>query len=70
MAANEGYSPGNVHFSVRSARPNENLLARLWDLREVVGEPELGQGHAQATGGILPADRFRTLLDALGFSPA
>lgn len=68
VAANDGYTPGNVHFSVRTRRTGEDLLARLRGHREAVGAPELGQGHAQATGGVLPAAAFDRLLSALGFS--
>lgn len=67
VAANEGYTPGNVHFSVRTRRPDENLLERLRAFRETVGAPELGQGHAEATGGVLPVAQFELLLRALGF---
>jgi len=70
LAANVGYTPGNVHFSVRTKRPGENLLERLRAFRDEVGEPELGQGHAAATGGVLPIARFERLLGALGFDPA
>lgn len=67
LSANEGYTPGNVHFSVRTRRPGENLLERLRAFREVVSAPELGQGHAEATGGVLPHAQFARLLEALGF---
>lgn len=67
LAANEGYTPGNVHFSVRTRRPEENLLERLRVHRETVGSPELGQGHQQATGGQLPVKQFETLCASLGF---
>jgi single-stranded-DNA-specific exonuclease len=69
VAANIGYTPGNVHFSVRTRRPNENLLDRLRAFREVTGAPELGQGHKEATGGVLPIASFQKLLAALGFDP-
>lgn len=67
MAANESYTPGNVHFSVRTRRPGENLLHRLRAFRGVVDAPELGQGHAEATGGVLTIAQFEKLLNALGF---
>lgn len=67
MAANEGYTPGNVHFSLRTRRPGENLLERLRAYRDALGLPELGQGHAQATGAILPKAQFERLLEAIGF---
>lgn len=70
MAANEGYSPGKVHFSVRTRRAGENLLERLRAFREATGSAELGQGHAQATGGIVSREQFERLLEAIGFEQA
>lgn len=70
LAANVGYTPGNVHFSARTKRRGENLLERLGAFRETVGAPELGQGHAEATGGVLPVPAFERLLTAIGFDPA
>jgi single-stranded DNA-specific DHH superfamily exonuclease len=67
ISANEGYTPGNVHFSVRTRRPGENLLLRLRAFREELGMPELGQGHAEATGGVLPIETFERLLGLMGF---
>ncbi len=67
MAANEGYTPGRVHFSVRTRRPGENLLDRLRAFRNATGADELGQGHAQATGGIVSREQFERLLAAIGF---
>ena len=67
LAANEGYTPGNVHFSVRTRRANENLLERLRAFRAVTNAPELGQGHRQATGGVLSRAQFEKLLEAIGF---
>ncbi|MBC8104076.1 MAG: phosphoesterase [Cytophagales bacterium] len=67
LAANDGYTPGNVHFSVRTRRPDENLLTRLRAFRADLGVPELGQGHAEATGGVLPVATFEKLLGLLGF---
>jgi single-stranded-DNA-specific exonuclease len=68
LAANDGYTPGNVHFSMRTRRPGEDLLERLRAFRGVVGAPELGQGHREATGGVLPVAQFETLLRAIGFA--
>ena len=70
LAANVEYTPGNIHFSVRTRRPGENLLDRLRAFRDAVDAPELGQGHAQATGGVLDRSRFVKLLAALGFDAA
>jgi single-stranded-DNA-specific exonuclease len=70
VAANEGYTPGNVHFSVRTRRPADDLLTRLRALRAATGAAELGQGHAQATGGVLTHAQFGTMLRELGFADA
>jgi single-stranded-DNA-specific exonuclease len=67
IAANDGYTPGNVHFSIRTRRREENLLERLRAYRSDLGVPELGQGHAEATGGVLPTAVFERLLTLLGF---
>ncbi len=69
MGANDGYTPGNVHFSIRTRRKGENLLERLRAYRDITGADELGQGHKEATGGVLTTDAFETLLAALGFPP-
>ena len=67
IGANDGYTPGNVHFSIRTRRPDENLLHRLRAFRDELGAPELGQGHAEATGGVLPTESFERLLKLMGF---
>ena len=69
LAANENYTPGNVHFSIRTRRPDENLLDRLRAYREVLDVPDLGQGHKEATGGVLPIAQFEKLLQEIGFPP-
>ncbi len=69
LAANADYTLGNVHFSVRTRRPNENLLNRLRAFRDAANAPEMGQGHKEATGGVLPIASFQKLLAALGFDP-
>ena len=68
LVANDGYTPGNVHFSIRTRRPDENLLTRLRAFREVIDRPDLGQGHKEATGGILPVAIFEKLIAAIGFT--
>lgn len=68
LAANEGYTPGNVHFSVRTKRADLNLLDRLRALRDVLGEAEFGQGHARATGGVLTQEQFARFLQEIGFA--
>jgi single-stranded DNA-specific DHH superfamily exonuclease len=66
IVANDGYIDGRVNFSMRSAS-NINLLdfLRAIDLGE--GEGSFGRGHDQATGGSLPPDRWKLLLQKLGF---
>ena len=66
IVANDGYIPGRVNFSMRSAS-GINLLdfLRAIDLGE--GEGSWARGHDQATGGSLPLDRFALLLSKLGF---
>jgi single-stranded-DNA-specific exonuclease len=65
LAANDGYLPGRVNFSMRT-RSTTNLLAflRALPLGEVEGE--FANGHPQATGGSLPPADFARLLHALG----
>lgn len=70
LAANDNYTPGNVHFSVRTRRVGENLLERLRAFRDVLDVPDLGQGHKEATGGVLPIAQFERLLREIGFPPA
>lgn len=68
MVANDGYLPGRVNFSMRTAT-STNLLdfLRAIDLGE--GEGSYARGHDQATGGTLPVQRFEALLAKLGFAP-
>jgi single-stranded-DNA-specific exonuclease len=67
IVANDGYIPGRVNFSMRSAS-GVNLLdfLRAIDLGE--GEGSWARGHDQATGGSLPVERFELLLRKLGFA--
>ena len=66
IVANEGYLPGRVNFSTRTAS-GLNLIdfLRAIDLGE--GEGEYARGHDQATGGRLPIARWNLLLKKLGF---
>jgi hypothetical protein len=66
IVSNDGYVPGRVHFSMRTAS-DVNLLdfLRAIDLGE--GEGSYARGHDQATGGSLPPERFELLLTKLGF---
>jgi single-stranded-DNA-specific exonuclease len=63
LAANDGYVPGMVNFSVRGGEGS--LPARMRAaLPEAVGE--FAHGHERATGGSLPPAAFERLLRALG----
>lgn len=68
LAANHGYLPGVVAFSMRTARTDLSLptLLRAVDLGPDAG-PAYGNGHDQASGGHLPPAAFERLLEALGF---
>jgi single-stranded-DNA-specific exonuclease len=67
IAANDGYLPGVVAFSARTARADLNVpqLLQAVDLGPLNGT--FGHGHAAASGGHLPPDAFAQLLVALGF---
>lgn len=69
IAANYGYTPGRVHFSVRTVG-DENLIDALLE----VGAPEdeeaeFAYGHGVATGGVVSFDGFGEFLSKLGFPP-
>ena len=66
LAANDGYVPERVNFSVRGG--NGNLLELL---REALPEAngEYAHGHEHATGGSLAPDEFALLLGRLGLQP-
>lgn len=66
IVANDGYLPGRVNFSMRTAS-DVNLLdfLRAIDLGE--GEGSYAHGHDRATGGSLPPARWELLLAKLGF---
>lgn len=69
IAANDGYLPGRVNFSARSARGVSVLdFLRAVPLSE--GEGNFGNGHDQASGGSLPFARWNELLGHLGFAPS
>ena len=64
LAANDGYLPGRVAFSLRGG--TGDLRALLRDaLPDVRGE--FAHGHARATGGTLAGEDFERLLDAPAF---
>ena len=68
IVANDGYLPGRVNFSARSAE-GVNLLEFLRGIDLGEGEGSYARGHEQATGGSLPIERWNLLLEKLGFIP-
>lgn len=64
IAANWGYLPGRVSFSMRT-ESGKDLLVLLKKYRKE-GE-EIGFGHSKATGGIVKEEVFRDFLKRLGF---
>ncbi|MBN9392197.1 MAG: hypothetical protein J0I20_29440 [Chloroflexi bacterium] len=68
MAANGGFLPGKVSFSMRT-----NLDVNLLDFLAKHGEKlegvenEYGHGHDKATGGTLSNENFARLLESMGF---
>jgi len=66
MVANEGYIPGRVNFSVRTAS-GINVLDFLNSVDLSPGEESYGHGHDSASGGSLPVERWNELLASLGF---
>lgn len=69
ICANTGYMKDRVNFSARSAKGLSVLdFLKSFELSE--GEGSFGHGHDQASGGILPPDRWRELLGKMGFETA
>lgn len=66
IVANEGYIPGRVNFSVRTAS-GINVLDFLNSVDLSPGEGSYGKGHDSASGGSLPVERWNELLSSLGF---
>jgi len=66
LAANEGYLPGRVNFSVRGGTGDLRRLL-LEALPEADGE--FAHGHDRATGGSLDPRQFELLLERLGLRP-
>ncbi|MHB1002161.1 MAG: DHH family phosphoesterase [Armatimonadota bacterium] len=68
IAANYGYTRGNVHFSVRTAL-DVNLIDALKSAHSPEQDCEFAHGHPQATGGIMTCAQFANFLNSLGFPP-
>lgn len=68
ICANDGYMPNRINFSARSAK-GQSVLDLLKSIELSPGEGHFGHGHDQASGGSLPPERWRELLEKLGFVP-
>jgi len=68
IAANTGYRPGWVHFSVRSAT-GANLIDFLRENAPPSADESYGGGHEQASGGALPVETWNAFVEGLGFGP-
>ena len=66
ICANTGYMENRVNFSARSAK-GLSVLDFLKSFELSDGEGSFGHGHDQASGGILPPERWRELLEKMGF---
>ncbi len=67
LAANTGYLPDRINFSMRTGT-SEDLIALL-RRHAPADAPEFAHGHVQATGGSLRPEQFQRLLQSLGFAP-
>ncbi|MEF2278469.1 hypothetical protein V3W47_09150 [Deinococcus sp. YIM 134068] len=67
LAANTGYLPNTVAFSMRTARADLNLPQLLQGVDVGEAGDSYGHGHDQASGGQLSPEAFRRLLRGLGF---
>lgn len=67
IAANTGYLPDRVAFSVRTAREDLDLTEELRATGVTDAAGRFARGHARASGGHLTPRDFDRLLAALGF---
>lgn len=66
IVSNDGYLPGRVNFSMRTAS-EVNLLDMLGGIDLGREEGSYGRGHDKATGGSVTREQWRRLLLQLGF---
>jgi single-stranded-DNA-specific exonuclease len=67
IAANTGYMPGKVNFAARTSAAGVSVLDFLRGIKIDAKEGSYGQGHDQASGGVLPVEAWNELLEKLGF---
>jgi single-stranded-DNA-specific exonuclease len=69
IAANEGFMPGKINFAARTSVEGLSVLDFLRQFKlQNVGTGSYGQGHDQASGGVLPVEAWNELLGKMGFS--
>ena len=68
IAANTGYMPGKVNFAARTSAPGVSVLDFLRGTKLEITEGSYGQGHDQASGGVLLTEDWNRLLAKLGFA--
>jgi single-stranded-DNA-specific exonuclease len=68
IAANSGYMPGRVNFAARTSAKGVSVLDFLRNIEIDAKGGSYGQGHDQASGGVLPFEAWNELLQKLGFS--
>ena len=68
IAANEGFMPDKVNFAARTSADGVSVLDFLRSFKLAnVGTGSYGQGHDQASGGVLPVAAWNELLEKMGF---
>ncbi|MCR0980521.1 hypothetical protein [Roseomonas populi] len=68
ICANTGYREGWVHFAARSS-DGRDLIAFLRERAPENAGENFAQGHARATGGMLPPEAWADFLRRLDFPP-
>ncbi len=66
ICANDGYRAGWVHFAARSS-DGRDLITFLRERAPAFVGADFAQGHARATGGMLPTEDFARFARVLGF---
>lgn len=67
IAANEGFMPGKVNFAARTSAAGISVLDFLRAIKINARGGSYGQGHDQASGGVLPFAAWNELLEKMGF---
>lgn len=67
ICANEGYMPDRVNFAARTSTEGVSVLDFLRGFEIDAQGGSYGQGHDQASGGVLPVAAWNELLAKMGF---